>query len=102
MQENYFAGGDPNDDPYNHLNFFTELCWTIKLRSYSDDELKLKLFSQSLTNTTPSWYRTCSAEKLILGRILKGSLYFVFILRLNPPRREGSSLISRTVVVKVW
>jgi hypothetical protein len=51
MQENSFAGDDPNDDPYNHLNFFTELCWTIKLRSYSDDELKLKLFSQSLTNT---------------------------------------------------
>ena len=61
MKEKSFAGDDRDEDPYNHLHFFTELCWTINLRNYSDDELKLKLFSKSLTNTALPWYRTCHA-----------------------------------------
>ena len=64
MKEKSFAGDNPDEDPYNHLHSFTELCWTIKLRNHTDDELKLKLFSQSLTNTALSWYRTCLAEKI--------------------------------------
>jgi hypothetical protein len=54
MKENSFAGLDPDDDPYSHLHSFSELCWEIKLRNYIDDKLKLKLFSQSLTNTALS------------------------------------------------
>ena len=54
MKENSFAGDDPDEDPYSHLHSFIELCWTIKLKNYTGDELKLKLFSQSLTNTTLS------------------------------------------------
>ena len=42
MNEKSFAGDDPDEDPYKHLTFFTELCWTVKLKSYSDGELKLK------------------------------------------------------------
>lgn len=45
------------------IYIFTELCWIIKLINYTDDELKLKLFCQSLTNTALSWYRTCPAEE---------------------------------------
>jgi hypothetical protein len=64
MKENSFTGDDPNEDPYSHLHSFTELCWTIKLRNYTDDELKLNFFSQSLTNIALSRYRTCPAEKI--------------------------------------
>jgi hypothetical protein len=69
MKEKSFAGDDPDEDPYNHLHFFTELCWTIKLREYSDDELKLKLFSQSLTNTHCLGIELVLQRILILGRI---------------------------------
>jgi hypothetical protein len=76
MQEKKFAGDDPNEDPYIHLNFFTQLCWTIKLKGYSDDELKLTLFSQSLTNTALAWYRICFAEKIDTWKNLKGEFIF--------------------------
>src|SRR3954467_15355174 len=59
IKEKTLAGDDPDEDPYNHLMHFTVLCWTLKLGGYSDDELKLKLFSQSLTNTALAWYRIC-------------------------------------------
>jgi hypothetical protein len=36
--------------------------WTSLSRSYSDDELKLNLFSQSLTNITFAWYKIYPAE----------------------------------------
>ena len=64
INEKTFAGDHADEDPYTHLMHFTELCWTLKLRGYSDDELKLKLFSQSLTNTALSWYRICPIEKI--------------------------------------
>jgi hypothetical protein len=41
MKENFFAADDPDEDPYNHLHFFIELCWTTELRNCSDDELKV-------------------------------------------------------------
>ena len=56
LHKKRFAGDDLDEDPYAHLNHFTEICWTLKLKGYSDDELKLKLFSQSLTNTALAWY----------------------------------------------
>jgi hypothetical protein len=45
-----FTEDDPDEDPYNHLHFFTALCWLIKLRNYSDDELKLTGVTESPWN----------------------------------------------------
>ena len=56
LHKQRFAGDDLDEDPYAHLNHFTEICWTLKLRGYSDNEPKLELFSQSLTNTDLGWY----------------------------------------------
>jgi hypothetical protein len=78
MKEKSFVGDDPDEDPYSILHLFTEFCWRIKLRYYSDDELKLKLFSQSLTNTALSWYRTCHAEKIDTWENLMKEFIFRF------------------------
>jgi hypothetical protein len=61
FHKNQFAGDDIEEDPYKHLDFFTDICGTFKLNSCIDDEVMLKLFNQSLTGTALSWYRTCPA-----------------------------------------
>lgn len=48
------------------------------MRNYTDDELKLKLFSQSLTNTALSRYRTCPAEMIDTWENLKKEFIFRF------------------------
>src|SRR3954470_14080685 len=78
IKEKTFAGDDPDEDPYTHLMHFTELCCTLKLRGYSDVELKLKLFSQYLTNTALAWYRICHADKIDTWEKLKGELVVRF------------------------
>ena len=35
-------------DPYNHLNDFHTVCQTFKYENFSDDDVKLRLFSFSL------------------------------------------------------
>jgi hypothetical protein len=52
-----FTGEDTEEDPYKNLDFFTDLCGTFRLKNYIDDEVMLKIFNQSLTGTTLSWYR---------------------------------------------
>jgi hypothetical protein len=54
FHKNQFAGDDIEEDPYKHLDFFTDICGTFKLNSCIDDEVMLKLFNQSLTGTVMS------------------------------------------------
>jgi hypothetical protein len=51
LHKQKFPREDLDEDPYAYLNHIIEICWTLKLKGYSNDELKLKLFSQTLTNT---------------------------------------------------
>jgi hypothetical protein len=62
LHKKRFAGDDLDEDPYAYLSHDTEIRWTLKLKGYSNDELKLKLFSQSLTNTDLAWYRISPVE----------------------------------------
>jgi hypothetical protein len=65
FHRNQFAGDDIKEDPYKHLDFFTDLCGTFRLKNYTDDEVMLKIFNQSVTSTTLSWYRICPAETIL-------------------------------------
>ena len=47
VEKESFAG-DPEDDPYKHLETFNMLCSMVRLESLTHDELKLKLFPFSL------------------------------------------------------
>ena len=41
-----------NEDPYNHPNDFHSVCQTFKYENFSDDDVKLRLFSFSLKDRT--------------------------------------------------
>ena len=64
LHKRRFAGDDRSEDPFAHLDFFQDICGTFRLNNYTDDEVKLKLFSQTLSNTVLSWYRICPAESI--------------------------------------
>jgi hypothetical protein len=73
------------------------------LKGYSNDELKLKLFSMSLTNTALAWYRVCPAESLSTWDKLKGEFISRFYPKVkssgatraikNFKNRQGESLV---------
>ncbi|KAH9792897.1 hypothetical protein KPL71_004332 [Citrus sinensis] len=50
--------GLENEDPYNHLNDFHVICQTFKYENFSDDDVKLRLFSFSLKDRARSWLNT--------------------------------------------
>ena len=64
LHKRKFAGDDNSEDRFEHLAYFKYICGTFRLPNYIDDEVKLKLFSQTLTNTALSWNRTCPAESI--------------------------------------
>lgn len=48
MSSNQFAGMD-NEDPYNHLSTFYELCGTMRVVEENQEVAYLRLFPFSLT-----------------------------------------------------
>jgi hypothetical protein len=77
FHRNQFVGDDIEEDPYQHLDFFIDLCNTFKLKNYTDDEVMLKIFNQSLTGTTLSWYRTCPVETILTWRTDTSKTYLL-------------------------
>ena len=57
--------GLENEDPYNHLNDFHAICQTFKYEKFSNDDIKLKLFSFSLKDRAQSWLNTLPANSII-------------------------------------
>ena len=47
-----------NEDPYKHLDEFLEICSTVKIQNFTDDALKLTLFSFSLKDKAKHWLGT--------------------------------------------
>ena len=54
-----FAGDDDTEEPYTHVDFFEEICGAFKLNAFIEDEMKLKLFGQTLTNKAFTWFKDC-------------------------------------------
>ena len=48
IQKSVKLGGLPNEDPYERIADFLEICDTFKYEGVSDDRIKLRLFSFSL------------------------------------------------------
>ena len=42
--------GDGTEDPHNHIDFFENICGTFKLNAFTEDEVRLKIFSQTLVD----------------------------------------------------
>ena len=55
LVEREFFAGDPEDDPYKHIETFNLLCSIVRLKSLTDDELKLKSFTFSLKGKVEEW-----------------------------------------------
>ena len=52
-----FTGEYKGDSPYAHVDYFSNICETFKLNAFSHDDMKLKLFSQTLTSKALTWYK---------------------------------------------
>jgi len=51
---NQFVGSD-NEDPYNHLTTFYELCGTMGILGEDEEAIYLRLFPFSLTVKAKIW-----------------------------------------------
>jgi hypothetical protein len=61
LQTKTFAGNEDIEEPYAHIDFFEEIGWTFKLNAFTEDEVKLKLFGQTLTDKAFTWFKDCPA-----------------------------------------
>ena len=57
-----FTRENEDDDPYAHMDYFSNICETFKLNAFSHDDMKLKLFSQTLTSKALTWYKALPAD----------------------------------------
>ena len=57
-----FTGENEDDDPFAQIYYFSNICETFKLNAFSHDDMKLKLFSQTLTSKALTWYKALSAD----------------------------------------
>jgi hypothetical protein len=55
LQSKMFAGDD-TEDPYGHIEYFEVVCVTFNLNIFTEDEVKFKLFGQTLTDKARTWY----------------------------------------------
>ncbi|MEI4920163.1 hypothetical protein Q8G81_31865, partial [Klebsiella pneumoniae] len=62
LHKKQFTGDEEDPDPYEHIACFKDICVTFQLPGYTANEVRLKLFSQILTSTTLSWYRSLPPE----------------------------------------
>ena len=92
LQKRKFSGEDISEDPFAHLDFFQEMCGAFKLMGHTDDEVKLKLFVQTLSDAALSWYRVCPARSTFTWSKLSEE----FLARFHPKVRsyEGRRVIT--------
>ena len=46
---------EEDEDPYQHLQFFEDVCGTFKLNAFSPNDMKLELFPHTLAKKTRNW-----------------------------------------------
>jgi hypothetical protein len=55
VQKNIFSGSD-NENSYSHLGDFEQTCACLSIEGMSNETLRWKLFSFSLTEKAKRWY----------------------------------------------
>ena len=89
--------GDGTEDLYTHIDFFEDICGTFKLNAFTNDEMRLKIFSQTLTDKAISWYKSHpkgmfdSWDKLFVAFLL----YFYRERKSNEARRVITNFGNR-------
>ena len=62
LHKKQFSREEENPYPYEHIACFKDICGTFKLPGYIANDVRLKLFSQTLTGTSLSWYKSLPLE----------------------------------------
>src|SRR3954471_10439726 len=62
LHKKQFTGDEEDPDPYDHIAYFKDICGTFQLPGYTSNEVRVILFSQTLTSTDLSWYRSLPSE----------------------------------------
>src|SRR4051812_3967965 len=62
LHKKQFIGDEEDSNPYEHIACFKDICGTFQLTGYTADEVRVEIFSQTLTSTTLSWYRSLPSE----------------------------------------
>ena len=78
------AGNHDSEEPYAHLDFFEEICGTFKLNAYTEEEMRLKLFGQTLSNKALNWFKACPAGTIDTLKKLSAA----FLVRFYPERKS--------------
>ena len=55
LHKKKFIGDEEDPDPYEHIACFKDICGTFQLTGYTADEVRVKLFCQTLTSIALSW-----------------------------------------------
>ena len=92
-----FTGEDEGDDPYAHVDYFSNMCETFKLNAFSHDDMKLKLFSQTLTSKALTWYRALPAEATSPWKDLSNAFlrHYYPSIKINRATRANTSFKNR-------
>ena len=56
--------GLTHEEPYKHLDEFSEICSTVKIQKNSDDALKLILFPFSLKDKAKQWLKSLEGVRI--------------------------------------
>jgi hypothetical protein len=91
LQTKRFAGDDSTKDPYAHIDIFDDICETFKLNVFTQEEMRLKIFNQILSNKALAWYKTLPVGTTSTW----GGLYAAFLTHFYPERKSyGASHMS--------
>ncbi|KAJ9553008.1 hypothetical protein OSB04_017053 [Centaurea solstitialis] len=94
--------GEPSRNPYQHLEAFEDICDLVNTR---EDEVKLRVFSFTLTNKAKDWFKKLSPGSIMTWDDLKSaflSRYFP-ISKANKIRAEIRNFKQgKDSLVKAW
>jgi hypothetical protein len=74
----YKGGG--TEDPHSHIDFFDNICGKFKNNAFTEDEVRLKIFSQILVENALSWYKSHSPRRFDSLKELSSAFLFHFYL----------------------
>lgn len=79
--------GDGTEDLYSHIDFFEDTCGTFRLNAFTDDEMRLKIFSQTLTDKAGLWYKSHVKDTFKIWEELSSA----FLSHFYPERKSNGA-----------